>query len=77
MELDKVVEARGVRFPIRGRYDPVFRPVVEAFIENFRVEEELGAGCSVVIDGKAVVDLWGGWAAPTVRGRGTRTAPSA
>lgn len=62
MELNEIVDARGAKYPVRGRYDPAFRPVVDAFIENFRVEEELGAGCSVVLGGRTVVDLWGGFA---------------
>lgn len=61
-ELKETIAARGGEFPLRGRYDERFRPVVDAFIENFRVEEELGAGASVVLDGETVVDLWGGWA---------------
>jgi CubicO group peptidase (beta-lactamase class C family) len=61
-ELNETVEARGGAYPLRGRYDERFRPVVDAFVENFRVEEELGAGISAVLDGKTVVDLWGGWA---------------
>jgi len=61
-ELHETVEARGAAFLLRGRYDERFRPVVDAFIENFRVEEELGAGASIVLDGETVVDLWGGWA---------------
>ncbi len=61
-ELNETVEARGGAFPLRGRYDERFRPVVDAFIENFRSEEELGAGASLVLDGQTVVDLWGGWA---------------
>jgi hypothetical protein len=61
-ELNETVEARGAAFPLRGRYDERFRPVVDAFIDNFRGEEELGAGASVVLDGATVVDLWGGWA---------------
>ncbi len=36
--------------------------MVDAFIENFRQEEELGAATSLVMDGETVVDLWGGWA---------------
>src|SRR5690606_20695045 len=39
-----------------------FRPVAEAFVENFEVEDELGAAVSVVLNGATVVDLWGGWA---------------
>lgn len=61
-ELNETVAARGGEFPLRGRYDERFQPVVDAFIENFRGEEELGAGTSVVLDGQTVVDLWGGWA---------------
>ena len=61
-EFNETIEARGGEFPLRGRYDDRFRPVVDAFIENFTGEEELGAGTSVVLDGETVVDLWGGWA---------------
>ena len=62
VELNEMVEARGEEFPLRGRYEERFAPVAEAFVENFRAEEELGAACSVVLDGETVVDLWGGWA---------------
>lgn len=61
-EFSQVIEARGGSFPLHGRYDERFRAAVDAFIENFREEEELGAACSVVVDGETVVDLWGGWA---------------
>ena len=61
-EFHETVAARDSEYPLRGRYDERFRPVADAFIENFRVEEELGAACSVMIDGQTVVDLWGGWA---------------
>jgi CubicO group peptidase (beta-lactamase class C family) len=61
-EFRETISARGGEYPLQGRYDARFRPVVDAFIANFREEEELGAGCSVVVDGETVVDLWGGWA---------------
>src|SRR6185503_1274842 len=61
-EFNETIEARGGAYPLRGRYDERFRPVVDAFIENFTSEDELGAGTSVVLDGETVVDLWGGWA---------------
>ncbi len=32
-----------------------------AFVRNFD-DGEIGAACSVVVDGRTVVDLWGGWA---------------
>ncbi|WP_338241921.1 serine hydrolase domain-containing protein [Aurantiacibacter hainanensis] len=56
------IEARGGSFPLSGTCDERFARVTEAFEDNFREEEELGAACSVVIDGATVVDLWGGWA---------------
>ena len=61
-ELDETLEARGRLYRLRGRYEERFRPVAEAFIANFEVEDELGAACSVVLDGETVVDVWGGWA---------------
>lgn len=62
VQVNETVEVRGGSFPIGGHVDDRFAPVVEAFRENFREEEELGAACSVVLDGRTVVDLWGGWA---------------
>ncbi|HEY4214233.1 MAG TPA: serine hydrolase domain-containing protein [Steroidobacteraceae bacterium] len=47
--------------PLNGSYDPRFAAVVEAFRENYRVEDEVGSGVSVVLDGRPVIDLWGGW----------------
>lgn len=61
-ELDETLDARGDRYALHGRFAERFRAVAEAFAENFREEEELGAACSVVLDGETVVDLWGGWA---------------
>ena len=46
---------------IRGTCDPAFRPVGDAFAANFG-EGEIGAACSVTVDGHVVVDVWGGWA---------------
>lgn len=61
MELDHRVEARGASFTLQGHFEPEYRPVVDAFIENFMVEDELGAGCSIMLKGKTVADLYGGW----------------
>jgi len=61
-EFSETIGARGGSYALHGRYREDFRPVVEAFIENFRVEEELGAASSVVLDGETGVGLWGGWA---------------
>jgi CubicO group peptidase (beta-lactamase class C family) len=46
--------------PIHGTCDPRFAPVRDAFADNFRVRGELGAAVAVVVDGRPVVDLWGG-----------------
>ena len=62
IDFHQTIEARGGQYTLRGTCDERFAPVFEAFAENFRVEEELGAACSVVLDGATVVDLWGGWA---------------
>jgi CubicO group peptidase (beta-lactamase class C family) len=61
MQVQHTLEARGASFTLQGHYEPEYRPVVEAFLENFRVEDELGAGCSIMLQGKTMVDLYGGW----------------
>ncbi len=53
---------RGQRaVPIDGSVDPAFDAVRSAFAENFSSRGELGAAVCVVVDGRRVVDLWGGW----------------
>ena len=47
---------------IQGSCDPRFAGVRAAFAENFEKRNEYGAAVAVVIDGKPVVDLWGGHA---------------
>jgi len=49
---------------IQGQCDPAFEPLKEAFVENFRSRGDVGAAVSVVVDGRTVVDLWGGDASP-------------
>lgn len=48
-------------FCIHGECAPGFEAVRDAFETNFVAEEEVGASASVVVDGRTVVDLWGGW----------------
>ena len=45
---------------IEGFYDERFESVVEAFLANFSTRKELGASCVVKVEGKSVVDVWGG-----------------
>jgi CubicO group peptidase (beta-lactamase class C family) len=47
---------------IDGKCDARFERVREAFIENFVTRGDVGAALAVTIDGKPVVDLWGGYA---------------
>ena len=58
------MEAPATVTPVEGSCDPRFEPVRSAFVENFAERGELGAACSVIVDGRTVVDLWGGWADP-------------
>jgi len=46
--------------PIKGYCHPKFQEVSEAFKTNFTDRNELGASCSIIVDGQCVVDLWGG-----------------
>jgi len=45
-----------------GYVDAGFEPVRAAFEENFELHGDLGAACCVYLDGRPVVDLWGGFA---------------
>jgi CubicO group peptidase (beta-lactamase class C family) len=45
---------------IQGTCDPKFSRVRDAFAANFESRSELGAACAITIDGKSVVDIWGG-----------------
>jgi CubicO group peptidase (beta-lactamase class C family) len=61
MDLCTRLEARDATYHLAGTYEPEYRAVVDAFVENFEVEDEVGAACAIVLDGRAVVDVWGGW----------------
>ncbi|MFC5172786.1 serine hydrolase domain-containing protein [Streptomyces mutomycini] len=54
---------------IQGHCDDRFAAVRDAFAANFAERDELGAAVTVLLDGRPVVDLWGGWA------DGDRTRP--
>ena len=62
MELNRSLNRDGQDYAFAGAYEAKFEAVAEAFIENFRVEDELGSAVAVTLDGKPVVDLWGGFA---------------
>jgi len=46
--------------PVQGHCDPQFEPIRELFERSFDGDEEIGAAIAFVVDGRAVVDLWGG-----------------
>ncbi len=56
------LEAGITKVSIEGTCDADFACVRDAFAENFSSGADVGAAVSVVVDGRAVVDLWGGWA---------------
>jgi CubicO group peptidase (beta-lactamase class C family) len=47
--------------PISGSCDVRFRGVGDEFVRNFSERGEVGAGVVVLVDGRTVVDLVGGW----------------
>jgi CubicO group peptidase (beta-lactamase class C family) len=61
VELNRSLTRDGQDYPFSGTCDPRFEKVVEAFLENYRTEDELGSAVAVTLDGKPVVDLWGGF----------------
>ena len=52
---------------IHGYCDPEFSLVQEVFAEHFEAGKELGGAIAVTLDGRSVVDLWGGYADPEAR----------
>lgn len=49
---------------VEGFCDAKFGGVLDAFVQNFESRGEVGASCAISIEGKPVVDLWGGKKAP-------------
>jgi len=47
---------------VHGQCEARFERVRKVFAENFDKREELGAAVAVTVDGKPVLDLWGGYA---------------
>jgi CubicO group peptidase (beta-lactamase class C family) len=49
---------------VQGRVDPGFGKVADAFARNFADHGEVGAGFALYVEGRNVVDIWGGVADP-------------
>jgi CubicO group peptidase (beta-lactamase class C family) len=54
---------------VEGTCEPGFDAVRDAFVRNFAEYREVGAACCVYVDGRPVVDIWGG-VADAATGRG-------
>lgn len=47
---------------VQGLCAPAFDAVFDAFAANFAAQRELGAALAIEVDGRAVMDVWGGFA---------------
>ena len=61
LEIETTVEVDGLTVPVTGKIEEQFQGLLDALIENYRQDKELGSAVSVVVDGREVVDLWSGW----------------
>lgn len=61
MQVDEALSTSGHEYRFSGSHDPAFRNVVDAFIENYSAEEEIGSATALFVDGRKVVDIWGGY----------------
>jgi CubicO group peptidase (beta-lactamase class C family) len=49
---------------VEGTCDPKFSGLVDAFVTNFESRGEVGASCALSLEGRTVVDIWGGHKKP-------------
>ncbi|HVO45848.1 MAG TPA: serine hydrolase domain-containing protein [Steroidobacteraceae bacterium] len=61
IRLNETFAAGDRQIPLNGFCKSGFEAVLDAFMENYRAEDEVGSAVSAVLDGQTVVDLWGGW----------------
>lgn len=61
MRIQQHFTAQSHQVPLTGYFTAQFEPVVEAFMANYREEDEIGSAVHIVRDGESVVDIWGGW----------------
>ncbi|PKQ09539.1 MAG: EstA family serine hydrolase, partial [Alphaproteobacteria bacterium HGW-Alphaproteobacteria-12] len=47
--------------PVSGTCDPRFAPLRDAFAANFDERGEPGGAIALMVDGRLVADLWGGF----------------
>lgn len=54
------IEIKTSRGLVSGACDRKFAGVLDAFVENFEHRGEIGASVAITLEGRTVVDLWGG-----------------
>ena len=64
MPQSDAIDKKLPRGHLRGFCVPEFRAVLDAFERNFAEAEELGASLCLSVDGRTVLDIWGGVTAP-------------
>jgi CubicO group peptidase (beta-lactamase class C family) len=66
LEVRRTLTLAGRQVAVEGSIDDRFAPVLDAFLDNYREDEEIGSATAVVVDGRMVVDLWAGSREPTL-----------
>lgn len=61
MLLNEKMTIGGADYRFFGEFDPRFRQAVDAFLENYQVEEEIGSATALLVDGRKVFDIWAGY----------------
>src|ERR1700689_3817013 len=61
VKVSETFAAQQGHVPLTGSFDPKYERVVDAFMANYREEDEVGSGLHIVRNGESVVDIWGGW----------------
>ena len=61
MQVEKALSVRGHEFRIHGWCDDAFEAVADAFAANYVDEEEIGSATTIYVDGRKVIDVWGGY----------------
>ena len=59
--LKTTVTHDGKTYAVEGWCDPTFNAARDRFVKNFEEGLEIGACIACTIDGKPVMDLWGGY----------------
>jgi CubicO group peptidase (beta-lactamase class C family) len=61
LRISETFTAQNRDVPLTGAFDSKYERVVDAFMTNYRQEDEIGSGLHVVRNGDSVIDIWGGW----------------